>query len=70
MVLLARRRLLAVLAGTALAACGRKPGFVDPPEGVEVDTFPRSYPLDDLPPLPEPPPGGFDADGRRIYPPP
>jgi hypothetical protein len=28
----------------ALAACGVKPGSVDPPEGAERSKFPRTYP--------------------------
>ena len=27
-----------------LNGCGVKPGFVDPPQGVENDEFPRTYP--------------------------
>ncbi len=27
-----------------LCACGVKPPYVDPPQGAEHDTFPRSYP--------------------------
>ncbi len=28
----------------ALAACGIKPAYVEPPQGAEHDTFPRTYP--------------------------
>lgn len=34
---------LATLA-LALAACGRKPAHLDPPEGTVNDTFPKTYP--------------------------
>ena len=27
-----------------MAACGKKPEFVDPPEGTDPDEFPRTYP--------------------------
>jgi hypothetical protein len=27
-----------------LAACGKKPGQVDPPPGIENDAFPKAYP--------------------------
>ncbi len=33
---------LALSAG--IAGCGKKPAFVDPPEEVETDEFPRTYP--------------------------
>ena len=33
---------LAVSAG--VMGCGKKPAFVDPPEEVETDEFPRTYP--------------------------
>ena len=35
---------LALLAALALGACGKKPEFVDPPEDVDPDPFPRTYP--------------------------
>ena len=35
---------LALLTVLALAACGKKPIFVDPPEDVDPDPFPRTYP--------------------------
>lgn len=37
---------VAVLLFTALAltACGKKPQFVDPPQGKAADTFPQTYP--------------------------
>jgi hypothetical protein len=45
--LLSRRAaLLAVLAPAVLglAACGKKPGMLRPPEGADPSRFPRSYP--------------------------
>jgi hypothetical protein len=30
--------------GLSLAACGKKPGSVDPPDNVTNDTFPLTYP--------------------------
>ncbi len=33
---------LALSAG--ITGCGKKPAFVDPPEEVETDEFPRTYP--------------------------
>lgn len=41
------RALLAVAtlaAALAVAGCGKKPKFVDPPQGKENDLFPRTYP--------------------------
>jgi predicted small lipoprotein YifL len=41
------RLLLAVLALPlllGLAGCGKKPNFVDPPQGRENDRFPQRYP--------------------------
>lgn len=42
----AARAVVAVALATALglSACGRKPEFVDPPQGEELDRFPRTYP--------------------------
>lgn len=37
----------------ALAACGKKPSFVDAPEGVESG-FPRAYPQGEVTPGAEP----------------
>ncbi|MGP1397780.1 MAG: hypothetical protein ACTS3R_19935 [Inquilinaceae bacterium] len=43
--LAARAVLAAALAAAlGLGACGRKPEFVDPPQGEELDRFPRTYP--------------------------
>jgi len=36
--------LVILLALLPLAGCGKKPNQVDPPPGVENDTFPRPYP--------------------------
>jgi hypothetical protein len=33
-----------MVAGLALAGCGKKPGSVDPPPEVTNDTFPQVYP--------------------------
>lgn len=66
---LSRRRLgAALLAVAGLAACGRKPGFVDPPEAVKNnDPFPRFYPLQstDVRPGRRPPP---DPPGGSLPP--
>lgn len=35
---------LLILLTFSLTACGKKPGFVDPPPNVEEDQFPRTYP--------------------------
>lgn len=35
------------LALLALGGCGIKPGQVDPPPGVERDSFPKTYPAPD-----------------------
>ena len=40
----------------SLAACGKKPGHVDPPLGVDDDQFPKIYPDPATDPKPEPPP--------------
>ena len=48
--------MLACLAfGLMLAACGKKPGMVDPPPDVENDTFPHVYPDPSTDPKPESP---------------
>ena len=41
-----RMRYLAVALAVALliASCGKKPTFVDAPEGTDPDEFPRTYP--------------------------
>lgn len=39
-----KKTLLAFLALYALAACGIKPGYVDPPNGPDSSNFPRTYP--------------------------
>ena len=36
--------MLALLMALTVAACGKKPAFVDPPEDVDPDPFPRTYP--------------------------
>ncbi|WP_180280727.1 hypothetical protein [Azospirillum oleiclasticum] len=33
-----------LFAALALTACGKKPQFVDPPQGKAADTFPQTYP--------------------------
>jgi hypothetical protein len=33
-----------VLLTLSSAACGKKPNQIDPPPGIEKDTFPRTYP--------------------------
>ncbi len=35
-----------------LMACGKKPGQVDAPSGLERDTFPQTYPNPDTDPKP------------------
>ena len=36
--------ILGAVAALMLAGCGKKPGFVDAPPGVDPDPFPRMYP--------------------------
>ena len=42
------RRFIPVLvlsvAAIAVTGCGKKPSFVDPPQGREADRFPHTYP--------------------------
>jgi predicted small lipoprotein YifL len=46
---------LPLLAATlALAGCGKKPGFVDPPQGRAADRFPQVHPNPALDPEPAP----------------
>ncbi len=56
------RRLSLLLAAAAVAAalggCGKKPDFVDPPQGRDADRFPRPYPNPETDPKPgQPAPG-------------
>jgi hypothetical protein len=44
----------ASLAVMALAACGKKPSFVEPPQGRAADRFPGVYPNPALDPQPQP----------------
>jgi predicted small lipoprotein YifL len=43
----------ALLATVALAGCGKKPGFVEPPQGRATDRFPGVYPNPTLDPQPQ-----------------
>ena len=43
----------ALLATLALAGCGKKPGFVEPPQGRATDRFPSVYPNPALDPQPQ-----------------
>lgn len=52
--------ILAVAAVLALPACGKKPSFVDPPQGRENDTFPQPYPN----PKTDPKPGQASSGAR------
>jgi predicted small lipoprotein YifL len=36
--------ILAVMGLLSLAACGKRPGNVDPPAGVSTEDFPKAYP--------------------------
>ncbi|WP_035690723.1 hypothetical protein [Azospirillum halopraeferens] len=36
--------LLVVALALSLGACGKKPDFVDPPQGRDADRFPGTYP--------------------------
>lgn len=36
--------LVILMLSVPLAACGVKPGFVDPPEGAEDAVYPQTYP--------------------------
>lgn len=44
------------LAILALAGCGKKPGYVEPPQGRAADRFPGVYPNPALDPQPLPQP--------------
>lgn len=46
------RYLFLYLTILALSSCGVKPAFVDPPEGAEHNTFPRTYPDASTDPMP------------------
>ncbi|MBK3799715.1 hypothetical protein GAY33_10805 [Azospirillum brasilense] len=48
----------AVALALALAGCGKKPSFVDPPQGREADKFPGTYPNPKTDPKPGQPPSG------------
>ncbi len=39
-----KKALTIILACCALTACGVKPSSVEPPEGAEDKTYPRTYP--------------------------
>ncbi len=56
------RRALLVIATAAvaltLAGCGKKPGFVDAPQGRENDRFPQGYPNPKTDPKPGQPSSG------------
>lgn len=62
---------VALAAALALAGCGKKPKFVDPPQGRAADTFPQTYPNPStlppstLPPSSEPSPAEV-APGIRF----
>jgi hypothetical protein len=43
----------ALIAAVALAGCGKKPGFVEPPQGRAADRFPGVYPNPALDPQPQ-----------------
>ena len=47
-----RTIILFAIAASLVTGCGIKPGRVDPPQGKDKDTFPRTYP--DLTSDPEP----------------
>lgn len=49
---------LAFLAASAVAGCGKKPSFVDPPAGLNPDPYPRMYPN----------PESERGVGSRVYP--
>lgn len=38
------RLIVLLLLALTVAGCGIKPGRVDPPAGIEKDSFPRTYP--------------------------
>lgn len=44
--------LLLLSVGFGVSACGKKPSKLDPPLGVEDDTFPRTYPDTNTDPAP------------------
>jgi predicted small lipoprotein YifL len=39
-----RALLILLVLGASLAACGKKPGTLDPPEDAKTIPFPRTYP--------------------------
>jgi hypothetical protein len=43
----------ACLMALALAGCGKKPGYVEPPQGRATDRFPGTYPNPTLDPQPQ-----------------
>jgi predicted small lipoprotein YifL len=43
----------ALLATLALAGCGKKPGYLEPPQGRAADRFPSVYPNPALDPQPQ-----------------
>lgn len=43
----------AFLATLVLAGCGKKPGYVEPPQGRAADRFPGTYPNPALDPQPQ-----------------
>ncbi|HYD69396.1 hypothetical protein [Azospirillum sp.] len=43
---------LAVALALSLGGCGKKPEFVDAPQGKEADRFPQAYPNPSLDPRP------------------
>ncbi|WP_448206372.1 hypothetical protein [Azospirillum sp. sgz302134] len=65
---MSRLVLLAAVAATALtlAGCGKKPGYVDPPQGVENDKFPRPYPNSKTDPKPGNAASGQSSSGVRF----
>ncbi len=52
--------ILAIAAVMALSACGKKPSYVDPPQGRENDRFPQPYPN----PKTDPKPGQASSGAR------
>jgi hypothetical protein len=60
----ARAAAALLLAAIALSACGKKPQFVDPPQGKAADTYPQTYPNPAFDPKPGQSPSSQPQPGQ------